>query len=393
MRGFNKVVMMGNLTRDPELRTTPSGQNVTSFSLAVNRSWKNAQGETQEAVDYIDCNVWGKPAEIVNQYMKKGSGILVSGRLQQRSWEQEGQKRSKVEVVVEDFNFVGGDRDGGGGGSSSSSASSSAPAASKKSEPVVEDIGDEPKMYKQKHPDIEVAVHADRVEGVYLILQDEPDTQLILMDDGFQHRRIKAGYNILLTTFDKPFYKDYLLPAGNLREHRSAVRRAQTVIVTKCPDTITEEQMTEMRTAIQRYKQLPVHFTRYTYLQPRPLFADQPMQSIPAQSAVTLLTGIAGNWQLKAYLNKQYSQIMAMAFADHHYFTASDLQRIAAQTQDGIIITTEKDAMRLMEVRESIDALQLAIFVQPVAVECISNEQALLHDIETWLSTMQTAAV
>lgn len=144
MRGFNKVVMMGNLTRDPELRTTPSGQNVTSFSLAVNRSWKNAQGETQEAVDYIDCNVWGKPAEIVNQYMKKGSGILVSGRLQQRSWEQEGQKRSKVEVVVEDFNFVGGDRDGGGGGSSSSSASSSAPAASKKSEPVVEDIGDEP---------------------------------------------------------------------------------------------------------------------------------------------------------------------------------------------------------------------------------------------------------
>ena len=144
MRGFNKVVLMGNLTRDPELRTTPSGQNVTSFSLAVNRSWKNAQGETQEAVDYIDCNVWGKPAEIVNQYMKKGSGILVSGRLQQRSWEQEGQKRSKVEVVVEDFNFVGGDRDGGSGSSSSSSASSSAPSASKKSEPVVEDIGDEP---------------------------------------------------------------------------------------------------------------------------------------------------------------------------------------------------------------------------------------------------------
>lgn len=146
MRGFNKVVLMGNLTRDPELRTTPSGQNVTSFSLAVNRSWKNAQGETQEAVDYIDCNVWGKPAEIVNQYMKKGSGILVSGRLQQRSWEQEGQKRSKVEVVVEDFNFVGGDRDGGSGstGSSSSSSSSSKPASSKKSEPVVEDIGDEP---------------------------------------------------------------------------------------------------------------------------------------------------------------------------------------------------------------------------------------------------------
>ncbi len=143
MRGFNKVVLMGNLTRDPELRTTPNGQNVASFSLAVNRSWKNANGEQQEAVDYIDCNIWGKPAEIITQYMKKGSGILVSGRLQQRSWEQEGQKRSKVEVVVEDFNFVGGDRDGGAP-SGGSSSSSSAPASSKKSEPVVEDIGDEP---------------------------------------------------------------------------------------------------------------------------------------------------------------------------------------------------------------------------------------------------------
>lgn len=145
MRGFNKVVLMGNLTRDPELRTTPNGQNVASFSLAVNRSWKNASGETQEAVDYIDCNVWGKPAEIITQYMRKGSGILVSGRLQQRSWEQEGQKRSKVEVVVEDFNFVGGSGDGGGS-NAGASASSSAPAAStkKKDEPVVEDIGDEP---------------------------------------------------------------------------------------------------------------------------------------------------------------------------------------------------------------------------------------------------------
>ncbi len=144
MRGFNKVVLMGNLTRDPELRTTPTGQNVASFSLAVNRSWKNAQGEQQEAVDYIDCNIWGKPAEIITQYMKKGSGILVSGRLQQRSWEQEGQKRSKVEVVVEDFNFVGGPGDGGSAPSSSSSSSASATASSKKSEPAVEDIGDEP---------------------------------------------------------------------------------------------------------------------------------------------------------------------------------------------------------------------------------------------------------
>lgn len=147
-KGFNKVTLMGNLTRDPELRTTPNGQTVCGFSLAVNRSWTNASGEKQEAVDYIDCNAWGKAGEIIAQYMQKGRALLVSGRLQQRSWEQDGQKRSKVEVVVEDFNFVGDGGGGGGapsGGSSSSSAPAAKPAAKKKKEDVViEDIDDEP---------------------------------------------------------------------------------------------------------------------------------------------------------------------------------------------------------------------------------------------------------
>ncbi len=147
-KGFNKVILMGNLTRDPELRTTPSGQNVASFSLAVNRTWRNANGEQQEAVDYIDCSAWGKPGEVITQYMQKGRPILVSGRLQQRSWEQDGQKRSKVEVVVEDFNFVGGGGDSGGGGGASSgsfSSSTSAPAAKKKeADVIIEDIDDEP---------------------------------------------------------------------------------------------------------------------------------------------------------------------------------------------------------------------------------------------------------
>ncbi len=147
-RGFNKVILMGNLTRDPELRSIPSGQQVASFSLAVNRTWNNANGEKQEAVDYIDCNAWGKPAEIITQYMSKGSAILVSGRLQQRTWEQEGQKRSKVEVVVEDFNFVGGNAGGENSGSysapKSESSSSSAPKSAKKEETPADDLGNEP---------------------------------------------------------------------------------------------------------------------------------------------------------------------------------------------------------------------------------------------------------
>lgn len=146
-KGFNKVVLMGNLTRDPELRSTPSGQSVAGFSLAVNRSWKNASGETQEAVDYIDCNAWGKAGEIISQYMQKGRAILVSGRLQQRSWEQDGQKRSKVEVVVEDFNFVGGGNDGGGFSNSSSDDNSQASAPTPKpakKDVSVEDVESEP---------------------------------------------------------------------------------------------------------------------------------------------------------------------------------------------------------------------------------------------------------
>ena len=145
-KGFNKVTVLGNLTRDPELRSTPTGQNVASFSLAVNRSWKNASGETQEAVDYFDCVAWGKAGEIINQYMQKGRPILISGRLASRSWEQDGNKRSKVEIVVEDFNFIGdGQGQRGGDGGSSASSSSSKPAAKKADEEVViEDIDDEP---------------------------------------------------------------------------------------------------------------------------------------------------------------------------------------------------------------------------------------------------------
>ncbi len=144
---------MGNLTRDPETRTTPNGQSVTNFSLAVNRTWKGADGNQQESVSFIDCVAWAKTGEIIAQYMQKGRPILVSGRLDQRSWDQDGQKRSKVEVIVEDFNFVGGGGDGStssngysGGSSSSDNSASTSPAkkTDKKDDVVIEDIDDKP---------------------------------------------------------------------------------------------------------------------------------------------------------------------------------------------------------------------------------------------------------
>src|SRR5579862_3220835 len=114
-RSFNQVTLMGNLTRDPELRTTPSGASVCSFSLALNRSYKNSEGNWQEVTDYIDVVAWAALGERVAQYLTKGRPALVSGRLQSRSWEQDGQKRSKVEVVANDVTFLGGAPGSGSG--------------------------------------------------------------------------------------------------------------------------------------------------------------------------------------------------------------------------------------------------------------------------------------
>lgn len=139
-KGFNKVILMGNLTRDPETRTTGGGQSVTNFSLAVSRSWKGQDGQTQEQVSYINCVAWAKTGEIIAQYMSKGSPILVSGRLEQRSWEDKetGGKRSTIEVIVEDFNFVGGGNNSGGDNSRP------APSSSKNEAPAADDINDKP---------------------------------------------------------------------------------------------------------------------------------------------------------------------------------------------------------------------------------------------------------
>ena len=146
-RSLNQVTLMGNLTRDPELRQTPTGQNVTSFSLALNRSYKDQSGQWQEATDYIDIVAWGPLAERVSQYLSKGRRCLVQGRVQSRSWEQDGVKRNKVEVLASDVTFLDSRGEGGdneaGNSQGNSSAAKPAPAK-KKDDVVIEDIGDEP---------------------------------------------------------------------------------------------------------------------------------------------------------------------------------------------------------------------------------------------------------
>ena len=133
---FNKVILMGNLTADPELRTTPSGQNLASFTLAINRTWNNASGERQEETSFINCTAWGKTGETISKYVSKGRQLLVSGRLQQRTWQDKdtGKNRSAIDVVVEEFSFVS---DGSRGGSS-------APTTKAEEPTVSDDFSDEP---------------------------------------------------------------------------------------------------------------------------------------------------------------------------------------------------------------------------------------------------------
>lgn len=131
---FNKVVLLGNLTADPELRTTTTGQNVASFTIAVNRTYTNAQGEKQDETSFINCTAWGRTGETIAKYVSKGRQLLVSGRLQQRTWQDKdtGKNRSAIDVVVEEFSFIS---DGNRG------TAAAAPVAS---EPSIDDISDEP---------------------------------------------------------------------------------------------------------------------------------------------------------------------------------------------------------------------------------------------------------
>jgi single-strand DNA-binding protein len=138
-KSFNQAIIMGNLTRDPELRSTPGGQQVASFAVATNRTWQDASGERKEAVEYHEIVAWGKLGELTAQYLAKGRKVMVIGRLQTQSWEKDGVKRSRTEIVASDINFLDG-RGDAPMGPAEPAASHSAPAAKKSDDVVIQDL-------------------------------------------------------------------------------------------------------------------------------------------------------------------------------------------------------------------------------------------------------------
>lgn len=213
-------------------------------------------------------------------------------------------------------------------------------------------IGDEPMQYHRKFPGVKVAVAENRVLAVPDILAHHPETDVILLDDAFQHRAIEPGLQILLTTYHRPFFADHLLPAGQLREWPSGKARAHMIIVTKCPPGMTREEQEGFIASIQPLPHQKVFFTTLQYGQPKNLLTGE-TRGLGDVGSVLMVTGIANNQPMAQQLEKEVKHVTALSFPDHHYFTQRELDKILAKYDrlagPKIILTTEKDAMRLME--------------------------------------------
>lgn len=250
-------------------------------------------------------------------------------------------------------------------------------------------IGDEPFQMKQKHPNVHLAVSENRVLGVPALLGDQPDTQVILMDDGFQHLPIQPGFSIILTDYRKLFYTDWLLPSGTLREFRSAYKRAQCIVVSKCPATITEADKQTIRECIRPLPHQLVLFSSLTYGELQPLYSN--MANISEATSVLAFSGIAHNTLFIEELNRQFKSVTAIPFSDHKEYAAKELTDIAdrfnqLKTTDKIIVTTEKDAVKLRTPQALSILGKLPVYVLPVAIQFDrKSEEELLNTLRTYI--------
>ncbi len=214
-----------------------------------------------------------------------------------------------------------------------------------------EDLGDEPLQYFTKYPDIQVAVDKNRAEGITHLLWEQ-GVEVVLLDDAFQHRRIDAGLNILLTDYQYLYCDDFLFPAGNLRDIRSAAKRADIIVVSKSPETMNVEEQQQVADKLKPTNKQKVFFSYLDYDKLKPLTAKAEQCDADSAESVLLFCGIASPNPLIDKLKKQYKHLEVMTFADHHPYTENDVKSIlkhfeSLNGEKKIIVTTEKDAARL----------------------------------------------
>lgn len=247
-------------------------------------------------------------------------------------------------------------------------------------------IGDEPYQYHQDFPDVLVAVSEKRVVGVEELLKHNRTPEVIVLDDAMQHRAIQPSLNLLLTDYNRLFYKDHILPAGLLRESRTGARRADAIVVTKCPTTLHEGEMQHIVKNIHKYSRrtAPVFFTGFRYGQLRAIGS-----STEISQHVVLITGIANAAPLVAYLKRHNFKIEKhLEYPDHYSYKPEDLTRLRQELQHAkhpaIVLTTRKDAVKLLSAELQDEVKQLPVFYIPIEVYFMEggdtfNELVLQH--------------
>jgi len=246
-------------------------------------------------------------------------------------------------------------------------------------------VGDEPWQYFEEFAaqSVPVAVAENRQLGLDLLHQHHPHLSCVVLDDAYQHRRVRPTLNILLSELARPFYTDFVLPAGRLRETRAGAARADVVILTKCPPGLPAAAQAAAAAQVRRYARpgVPVLFSAYAYGAPVPLTAAARAQALPPSGGqMVLLTGIAQPGPLREHLLAAgYALAAEYIFPDHHVFAVADLVAVRARWQPGqVIFTTEKDATRLRAPELATALAGLPVYTIPVRVALLGDSAAQL---------------
>jgi len=254
------------------------------------------------------------------------------------------------------------------------------------------EIGDEPMQFKSKFPDVSIAVGEERIFAIPQLLHDKPTTQAIILDDAFQHRAVKAGLNILLTDYSNLYTRDWFLPTGDLRDQWNSSRRADIIIVTKCPVDLSAKDQIAIKKEIKPLPGQKVFFTSLNYGKIYHIISRHHSYITP-EDEILLVTGIASPLSLKEFLLENTRTYHEMAYNDHHIFTIDDLRDIKKRFEGinatkKLILTTEKDAVRLVKFQQELKDLPL--FVLPVEHHFLNGEaQSFLHLITNFIQTFK----
>ena len=254
---------------------------------------------------------------------------------------------------------------------------------------TMSDIGDEPYQMHSKFKNVSIAVDRNRCNGIERLTNDEPtkDTDVILLDDAYQHRYVKPGINILLVDYHRLIIYDKLLPAGRLRESKEGKTRADIVIVTKCPKDLKPMSFRVLSRAMDLFPYQQLYFTCLKYGDLHALFNDskRPLKDIKPNEHTLLVTGIASPEQMVEDLSPYCKNITSLKFSDHHQFNADDVEKInstfAMMQTPRLIITTEKDATRLENIEGLSEEVKNSIYTLPVEVQVMLDQQEKFDEV------------